>query len=161
MKRLSVMAVIKLILVALTVLMIVIFLVLTGNMKREQEKKAQQLQTEIENVVVLCKSFDQRVSIDENLKGYTDIYAENISKEESIVRRAYFAKIMVTYTMNRVNMNNPKMLMELAQETGEPFEVNTGQFHAFSQYSEELNAASQNLTLAYNDYIISVENTTE
>ena len=106
----------------------------------------------IDNAVTVCTSYDQKIEINENLKADLDIYTANIQNTDSMAQRAYYTNIMLTYVQNRVNMNDPESLYELALELGNAYEASAEDISAYRMYKEELTNAFDKFKEAYNNY---------
>ena len=59
---------------------------------------------------------------------------------------------MLTYVQNRVNMNDPESLYELALELGNAYEASAEDISAYRMYKEELTNAFDKFKEAYNNY---------
>lgn len=152
MKKISAIRIIEIILAALTAVFLLIFFILTSNYAKKQKNAEAALLTAIDNAVVLCGSYGQYISIPENLKADIDIYTENIKGTDSIQQKAYYTKIMLTYTQNRVNMNDPQNLYDLAAELGNRYDYDPSEASAYKNYAEKLTAALNEFKAAESQY---------
>ncbi|MBR6401369.1 MAG: hypothetical protein IKS17_09185 [Firmicutes bacterium] len=142
----------KIILAAAAVLLLAIFAALIAKEKARQKEAQAQMLDAIDNVVLVCTSYDEKIEIKEDLRSDLDIYAANINGTDSVQEKAYYANIMLTYVQNRVNMNDPKNLYELALELGNAYEADPEQAAAYKKYQEELSAASEQFRAADINY---------
>ena len=152
MKNFSVIRTIEIILAALTAIFLLIFFILTSNYAKKQKAAEAELLTAIDKVVDICSTYSQNITIPENLKDDLDIYTKNINESSSTTQKAYFANIMLTYTQNRVNMNDPQNLYELAVELGNSYELDPVEAAAYKNYTEKLTAVSNEFKTAESKY---------
>ena len=152
MKKISVLRIIEIVLAAVTAVFLLVFFILTSNYSKTQKAAEAELLAAVDNVNTLCTSYSQYIDISENLKGDLDIYAENIANADSTQKKAYYANIMLTYTQNRVNMNDPQNLYELAQELGDSYDIDPLAAAAYKSYVEKLTAASNEFKAAESKY---------
>ena len=152
MKKLGYLRLAQIILAVLTLIFLSVFAVLVS--KENSRKKAAEadLLSAIDNAVTVCASYDQKIEIPENLKADIDIYTANIQSTDSMAQKAYFADIMLTYVQNRVNMNDPESLYELALELGNAYEASAEDISAYRMYKEEITNAFDKFKEAYNNY---------
>ncbi len=142
-KRISFFEAVEILLGTASAVMLAIFFVLVIGGSASESAVENELKAAMENVVEVCDSFDSRVDIKENIRPYVDIYKQNIENAESIRRKAYYAGILLTYVSNRVNMNDPKMLLELNKELGTHYETNSMEIASYEAYIADIEAAAQ------------------
>ena len=152
MKKLSYIRIIQIILAVLIILSLSAFAVITTKESKRKQAAEAELQAAIDNAVAVCTSYEEKIEIEENLKADLDIYAANIANTSSMEEKAYYTDIMLTYTQNRVNMNDPKSLYELAVELGNSYEASGEQITAYNLYKNELSAALEQFKAADNKY---------
>lgn len=152
MKKLSFFTLIELALAVLTISLLTIFGVLVARNNIRQKALETELLNSIDNAVEVCSSYSQKINIEENLADDMNIYVANIQNEKSIPRKAYYTRIMLTYTQNRVNMNDPKTLFELAQELGDKYTTSSAEITAYRNYIEEIRDAFSRFNNAANEY---------
>lgn len=164
MKHMSFTTLIKLTLLLATVVMTAIFFIflISNNVKQELAKNA--LLSSITAASELCDGYAERIHIDEDLRSDLDIYLADIKAEDNVIRKAYYTRIMLTYTQNRVNMNNPKTLLELSHELGTQYVTSSSEIAAYESYVEDISTAFANFESAFTAYCAaadsSIENTT-
>lgn len=152
MKKLSFFTLIELALAVMTISLLTIFGVLVARNNIRQKALETELLASIDNAVEVCSSYSKKINIEENLADDMNIYVANIQNEQSIQRKAYFARIMLTYTQNRVNMNDPKTLFELAQELGDKYTTSSAEITAYQNYIAEITAAFSRFNTAQSEY---------
>ena len=152
MKKISMIRIIEIALAALTVLLLLTFFILTANYHKAQKSAESELLSAIDNAAAICSAYSQNIEISENLQSDIDIYTANIAGTQNIQQKAYFANILLTYTQNRVNMNDPQSLYELAAELGNSYDLDPAAAAAYKSYSEKLTAASNEFKTALSKY---------
>ncbi len=152
MKKLGYLRLAQIILAVLTLIFLSVFAVLVS--KENSRKKAAEadLLSAIDNAVTVCASYDQKIEIPENLKADIDIYTANIQSTDSMAQKAYYADIMLTYVQNRVNVNDPESLYELALELGNAYEASAEDISSYRMYKEEITNAFDKFKVSYNKY---------
>ncbi|MBO5561295.1 MAG: hypothetical protein J6A07_06545 [Firmicutes bacterium] len=152
MKKLSFFTLIELALAAITISLLLIFAVIVARNNVRQSSLEKELLDSIDNAVTVCDSYAEKINIEENLRDDLDIYISNIKNEKSVPRKAYYARIMLTYTQNRVNMNDPQTLFELAQELGDNYTTSSAEIAAYKSYITEITEAFSRFNAAYEAY---------
>ncbi|GEM_PF-6110148 len=152
MKKLSVIRLTEITLASVTVLLLLIFFILVSKANKMQKAAETQLLTAIDNAVSVCTSYSQYIEIPENLQADLDIYSERIAGAKSVTQKAYMTNIMLTYTQNRVNMNDPQSLYELASELGNSYDLDPMEANAYKSYSEKITAAFDEFKAADSKY---------
>ncbi len=152
MKKIGYLRLTQIVLAVLILIFLSVFAVLSAKENSRKKALEAELQTAIDNAVSVCTSYDQKIEIKENLKADLDIYTANIQNTDSMDQKAYYANIMLTYVQNRVNMNDPESLYELALELGNAYEASAEDISSYRMYKEEITNAFDKFKVSYNKY---------